>query len=139
MVEYIKKNKFLSASILLILAIVSLIGIYLIDSPFLYTISNIFVLICIFIISVSAVTYASTKLNFFKVGFDFEEFNNLSNKAEKDAYVAIEKTKLLGKNIISPEIKVNYKRNEFGIGYNLINSTKLDGVIVRYNYTIFRK
>jgi len=119
MVEYIKKNKFLSASILLILLIVSLIGIYLIDSPFLYTISNIFVLICIFIISVSAVTYASTKLNFFKVGFNFEEFNNLSNKAEKDAYVAIEKTKLLGKNIIYAALILGVAII-IGYGYSLI-------------------
>lgn len=119
MVEYIKKNKFLSASILLILSIVSLIGIYLIDSPFLYTISNIFVLICIFIISVSAVTYASTKLNFFKVGFDFKEFNNLSNKAEKDAYVAIEKTKLLGKNIIYAALILGVAII-IGYGYSLI-------------------
>jgi hypothetical protein len=119
MVEYIKKNKFLSASILLILSIVSLIGIYLIDSPFLYTISNIFVLICIFIISVSAVTYTSTKLNFFKVGFDFEEFNNLSNKAEKDAYVAIEKTKLLGKNIIYAALILGVAII-IGFGYSLI-------------------
>lgn len=119
MVEYIKKNKFLSASILLILSIVSLIGIYLIDSPFLYTISNIFVLICIFIISVSAVTYASTKLNFFKVGFDFKEFNNLSNKAEKDAYVAIEKTKLLGKNIIYAALILGVAII-IGFGYSII-------------------
>lgn len=119
MVEYIKKNKFLSVSILLILSIVSLIGIYLIDSPFLYTISNIFVLICIFIISVSAVTYASTKLNFFKVGFDFKEFNNLSNKAEKDAYVAIEKTKLLGKNIIYAALILGVAII-IGYGYSLI-------------------
>lgn len=46
---------------------------------------------------------------------------------------------ILGKNIVAPEVEVEYKRNEFGVGYNLINSTKLDGVIVRYNYTIFRK
>lgn len=46
---------------------------------------------------------------------------------------------ILGKNIVAPEVEVEYKRNEFAIGYNLINTTKLDGVIVRYNYTIFRK
>lgn len=46
---------------------------------------------------------------------------------------------ILGKNVVAPELKIGYKRNEFGLGYNLINTTKLDGVIVRYNYTIFRK
>lgn len=46
---------------------------------------------------------------------------------------------ILGKNIVAPEIELEYKRNEFGLGYNLINTTKLDGVIIRYNYTIFRK
>ena len=41
----------------------------------------------------------------------------------------------IGKDLISPEVGVSYKRNNIGVGYNLINKTPT----LRYSYTIFRK
>lgn len=118
-INEIRKNKLLSLAISILLIILTIVGIYWIDSPFLYTIANIFTLILTYIISISLVTYASTKLNFFKIGFDIEEYRKIENLKEKDAYIEIEKIKLLGKDIIYAFLLLGIAVI-IGYGYSLI-------------------
>lgn len=115
----IPKSKPMSLIVLIILTLVSGTLLYYINSPFFYTLGTIFILIACYIISISFVTYSSTRLNFFKIGFNMEEFNNIKDKTEKDAYLKIEMAKLIGKNIIYAFLILGVAII-IGYGYSLI-------------------
>ncbi len=46
---------------------------------------------------------------------------------------------IVGANMIAPGIKVGIKRHEFGINYNIISPTPLDGVMVHWKYILIEK
>lgn len=46
---------------------------------------------------------------------------------------------IVGVNMIAPGIKVRYKRNEFGINYNIISPIPQNGIMVHWKYILIEK